>query len=139
MINSGLINGMPVHADYNLITNVLRNELGFEGVILTDWEDINKLHSRDKVAKTIKEAIKISINAGIDMSMVPYDYEVFCKNLIDLVNEGEVKVSRIDDAVKRILKLKLELDLFNVPVTNYQDYDDFGSKKYAKLAYNAAS
>ena len=139
MINSGLINGMPVHADYNLITNVLRNELGFEGVILTDWEDINKLHSRDKVAKTIKEAIKISINAGIDMSMVPYDYEVFCKNLIDLVNEGEVKVSRIDDAVKRILKLKLELDLFNVPVTNYQDYDDFGSEKYAKLAYNAAS
>ena len=139
MINSGLINGKPVHADYNLITNVLRNELGFEGVILTDWEDINKLHSRDKVAKTIKEAIKIAINAGIDMSMVPYDYEVFCENLIDLVNEGEVQMSRIDDAVKRILKLKFELDLFNMPVTNYQDYGDFGSKKYTKLAYNAAS
>ena len=139
MINSGLINGVPVHADYNIMINVLRNKLGFEGVILTDWEDIRKLHDRDKVAKNQKEAIKIAINAGIDMSMVPYEYEHFVKNLISLVEEGEVSMGRIDDAVKRILKLKFELDLFKNPVTNYNDYEDFGSKKHHQLAYKAAS
>ena len=139
MINSGLINGLPVHADYNLMINVLRNELGFEGVILTDWEDIRKLHDRDKVADSQKEAVKMAINAGIDMSMVPYEYENFINNLKDLVNEGEVSVERIDDAVKRILKLKLELDLFENPVTNYEEYSDFGSKKHHQLAYKAAS
>ena len=139
MINSGLINGVPVHADYNLMTNILRNKLGFQGVILTDWEDIRKLHDRDKVAKNQREAIKIAINAGIDMSMVPYEYEHFIKNLKSLVEEGEVSMERIDDAVKRILKLKLELDLFNNPVTNYEEYDDFGSKKHHQLAYKSAS
>ena len=102
MINSGLINGVPVHADYNIMINVLRKKLGFEGVILTDWEDIRKLHDRDKVAKNQREAIKIAINAGIDMSMVPYEYEHFVKNLISLVEEGEVSMERINDAVKRI-------------------------------------
>ena len=139
MINSGLINGVPVHADYNLMINVLRNKLGFEGVILTDWEDIRKLHDRDKVAKNQKEAIKMAINAGIDMSMIPYEYEHFIKNLMLLVKEGEVSIERIDDAVMRILKLKFELDLFNNPVTNYEDYEDFGSKKHHQLAYKAAS
>ena len=139
MINSGLINGLPVHADYNLMINVLRNELGFEGLILTDWEDIRKLHDRDKVADSQKEAVKMAINAGIDMSMVPYEYENFINNLKDLVNEGEVSIERIDDAVKRILKLKLELDLFENPVTNYEEYSDFGSKKHHQLAYKAAS
>ena len=139
MINSGLINGLPVHADYNIMINVLRNELGFEGVILTDWEDIRKLHDRDKVADSQKEAVKMAINAGIDMSMVPYEYENFINNLKDLVNEGEVSIERIDDAVKRILKLKLELDLFENPVTNYEEYSDFGSKKHHQLAYKAAS
>ena len=139
MINSGLINGFPVHADYNLMINVLRNKLGFQGVILTDWEDIRKLHDRDKVAKNQREAIKIAINAGIDMSMVPYEYEHFIKNLKSLVEEGEVSMERINDAVKRILKLKLELDLFNNPVTNYEEYDDFGSKKHHQLAYKSAS
>ena len=139
MINSGLINGLPVHADYNLMINVLRNELGFEGVILTDWEDIRKLHDRDKVADSQKEAVKMAINAGIDMSMVPYEYENFINNLKDLVNEGEVSIERIDDAVKRILKLKLELDLFENPVRNYEEYSDFGSKKHHQLAYKAAS
>ena len=139
MINSGLINGLPVHADYNLMINVLRNELGFEGVILTDWEDIRKLHDRDKVADSQKEAVKMAINAGIDMSMVPYEYENFINNLKDLVSEGEVSIERIDDAVKRILKLKLELDLFENPVTNYEEYIDFGSKKHHQLAYKAAS
>ena len=139
MINSGLINGVPVHADYNLMINVLRNKLGFEGVILTDWEDIRKLHDRDKVAKNQKEAIKMAINAGIDMSMIPYEYEHFIKNLIALVKEGEVSIERIDDAVMRILKLKFELDLFNNPVTNFEEYEDFGSKKHHQLAYKAAS
>ena len=139
MINSGLINGIPVHADYNLLINVLRNKLGFQGVILTDWEDIRKLHDRDKVAKTQKEAVKIAINAGIDMSMVPYEYEQFFNDLVELVEEGEVSMGRIDDAVKRILELKFDLDLFENPVTNYEDYDDFGSKKHHQLAYKAAS
>jgi len=139
MINSGLINGIPVHADYNILTNLLRKELGFEGVILTDWEDINKLYDRDKVAKSKKEATKMAINSGIDMSMVPYDYEEFCNNLIELVEEGEVKMSRIDDAVSKILKLKIELGLFETPVTDYREYDDFGSEKHNQLAYKAAS
>ncbi len=139
MINSGLINGIPVHADYNLLINTLRNKLGFQGVILTDWEDIRKLHDRDKVAKTQKEAVKIAINAGIDMSMVPYEYEQFFNDLVELVEDGEVSMDRIDDAVKRILELKFELDLFQNPVTNYEDYQDFGSKKHHQLAYKAAS
>jgi len=139
MINSGLINGISVHRDYNLLTNTLRKDLGFEGVILTDWENINRLYDRDKVVKNKKEATKIAINAGIDMSMVPYDYEEFCKNLIELVNEGEVKMSRIDDAVRRILKLKIELGLFDTPVTDYRNYPDFGSEKHHNLAYKAAS
>ena len=139
MINSGLINGIPVHADYNLLINVLRNKLGFQGVILTDWEDIRKLHDRDKVAKTQKEAVKIAINAGIDMSMVPYEYEQFFNDLVELVEEGEVSMDRINDAVKRILELKFDLDLFQNPVTNYEDYEDFGSKKHHQLAYKAAS
>lgn len=139
MINSGLINGVPAHADYDLMINTLRNELKFEGVIVSDWEDIRKLHDRDKVAKNQKEAVKIAINAGIDMSMVPYEYEQFIGDLLALVREGEVKESRIDDAVKRILKLKFELDLFDNPVTNYEDYDDFGSKKHHQLAYKSAS
>jgi|TARA_X000000950_G_scaffold20651_1_gene22245 beta-glucosidase len=139
MINSGLINGIPVHADYNLLINVLRNKLDFQGVILTDWEDIRKLHDRDKVAKSQKEAVKIAINAGIDMSMVPYEYEQFFNDLVQLVEEGEVSIDRIDDAVKRILTLKYELDLFQNPVTDYKDYTDFGSKKHHQLAYKAAS
>ena len=139
MINSGLINGIPVHADYNLLINVLRNKLDFQGVILTDWEDIRKLHDRDKVAKSQKEAVKIAINAGIDMSMVPYEYEQFFNDLVQLVDEGEVSMDRIDDAVKRILTLKYELDLFQNPVTDYKDYTDFGSKKHHQLAYKAAS
>ena len=139
MINSGLINGIPVHADYNLLINVLRNKLDFQGVILTDWEDIRKLHDRDKVAKSQKEAVKIAINAGIDMSMVPYEYEQFFNDLVELVEEGEVNMDRIDDAVKRILTLKYELDLFENPVTDYKDYTYFGSKKHHQLAYKAAS
>lgn len=139
MINSGLINGIPVHASFKILTEILRNKLGFQGVILTDWEDINKLCDRDKVAKNRKEAIKMAINAGIDMSMVPYEYEEFIELLTELVKEGRVEISRIDDATRKILRLKYELDLFNNPVTNYKDYPDFGSEESDKLAYESAS
>ena len=139
MINSGIINGESVHASYKLLTEILRNQLGFEGVILTDWEDINKLCDRDKIAVNRKEAIKIAINAGIDMSMVPYEYEEFTDYLFELVEEGKVKMSRINDATRKILKLKFELDLFQNPVTNYQHYPKFGSKESNKLAYESAS
>ena len=139
MINSGIINGESVHASYKLLTEILRNKLGFEGVILTDWEDINKLCDRDKVAVNRKKAIQMAINAGIDMSMVPYEYEEFTDYLFELVEEGKVKMSRIDDATRKILKLKFELGLFKNPVTNYQDYPEFGSEESNKLAYESAS
>jgi beta-glucosidase len=139
MINSGIINGESVHASYKLLTEILRNKLGFEGVILTDWEDINKLCDRDKVAVNRKKAIQMAINAGIDMSMVPYEYEEFTDYLFELVEEGKVKMSRIDDATRKILKLKFELGLFKNPVTNYQDYPKFGSEESNKLAYESAS
>ena len=136
MINSGLINGIPVHADRYLLTDLLRDELGFDGIILTDWEDINKLHDRDKVAESRKDAIKIAINAGIDMSMIPYDYEEFCDNLLELVKEGEISEARIDESVRRILKLKIELGLFDKK--NKPDYSDFGSQTHQNYAYAAA-
>ena len=139
MISSGLINGIPVHANYDLIIKILRQKLGFDGVILSDWEDINKLHTRDKVAESKKEAVKIAINSGIDMSMIPYDYEQYCRFLLELVNEGEVSIERINDAVSRILKLKLDLGLFENPITDFSKYEAFGSKKHKELAYNAAS
>ena len=111
MINSSIINGLPVHANFNLLTKLLREELGFEGVIITDWADIENIHNRDKAADSHKEAVKLAINAGIDMSMVPYNFN-FCDHLIQLVNEGEVSMDRIDDAVRKISKLKIALGLF---------------------------
>jgi beta-glucosidase len=139
MINSGIINGISVHASHDIITKLLKEELKFEGVVVSDWMDIVNLHTRDKIAKDDKEAIKLAINAGIDMSMVPYEYETFCDNLIALVKEGEVKESRIDDAVRRILKLKLKLNLWEQAVTNISDYPEFGSEKSARMAYEAAA
>jgi len=139
MINSGLINGVSVHASYDIITKLLKEELGFGGVVVTDWMDIINLQKRDKIAKDNKEAIKLAINAGIDMSMVPYDYVNFCNDLVALVKSGEVKESRIDDAVRRILKLKLKLGLFENRLTSAENYPDFGSEKHAKLSYNAAA
>ncbi|SKC89538.1 glycoside hydrolase family 3 N-terminal domain-containing protein [Ohtaekwangia koreensis] len=138
MINSGLINGIPVHADYTILTKLLKEELGFKGVAVTDWKDIDNLYERDKVASSPKEAVKLAINAGIDMSMIPYNFK-FCDYLIALVKEGEVPMSRIDDAVRRILTLKFELGLFETPVTNYKDYPEFGSKAFEQSAYQAAS
>ena len=139
MINSGIINGIPVHSSYKILTDLLRNRLGFEGVILTDWEDINKLHDRDKIVSSKKEAIRLAINAGIDMSMVPYEYEEFIDNLMELVNEGKVTMDRIDEAVSKILKLKFELDLFENPSTSPSDYNDFASEEFQGMAYQSAA
>ncbi len=139
MVNSGIINGIPVHANYDLLTNILRKELGFEGVVVTDWADIENLYKRDRVAANNKEAVKMAINAGIDMSMIPYDYEPFCNDLIALVKEGEVKMSRIDEAVGRILTLKYKLDLFEKPTVNPEDYPKFGSEEFGKKAYEVAA
>ncbi|WP_255491339.1 glycoside hydrolase family 3 N-terminal domain-containing protein [Dysgonomonas sp. ZJ279] len=139
MINSGIINNEPVHASYDLLTTLLRDEMGFKGMIVTDWEDINKLYTRDRLATSIKESVKLAINAGIDMSMVPYDYKEFCTVLTELVNEGEVPMSRIDDAATRIVVLKLKLDLFNTPNTYSKDYPEFGSQAFRKASYDAAA
>lgn len=139
MINSGIINGEPVHASYNLMTKLLREVMGFDGMIVTDWEDINKLYTRDKMVPSIKEAIKAGINAGIDMSMIPINYKEFCSLLTELVNEGAVPMSRIDDAAQRIIALKLKLNLFDVPNTYRKDYPEFNSKEFQKASYNAAA
>jgi beta-glucosidase len=138
MVNSGIINGVPVHASYDLITKLLKEELKFKGVVVTDWKDIENLHDRDKVAASQKEAVKLAVNAGIDMSMIPYNFK-FCTYLTELVNEGEVPQARIDDAVRRILTLKYELGLFEKPVTHFKDYPEFGSKAYESQAFQAAA
>ncbi len=134
MVNSGLINGVPVHASYKMLTELLKNELGFTGLVVTDWNDINNIHTRDKVAKDAKEAVKMAINAGIDMSMIPYSLD-FCDYLVELVNEGEVPMARIDDAVRRVLNTKYKLGLFETPVTHYVDYPLFGSEEFTNDAY----
>jgi len=139
MINSGIINGVPVHTNYNLLTNLLREELGFKGLIVTDWADIENLYTRDRVAKDHKEAIMLAINAGIDMSMIAYEYERFCDNLIELVKEGKVKESRINDAVTHILTLKYKLGLFENPVYDLKKYPKFGSKEFEQAAYQTAA
>jgi beta-glucosidase len=138
MINSGDINGTPVHANYDVLTKLLRDELKFTGVAVTDWEDIYKLVNVHHVAATKKEAVKMAIMAGIDMSMTPNDFE-FNELLIQLVNEGSVPQSRIDLSVKRILNLKKELGLFDQVVYPEDKYTDFGSQKFAEVSYNAAS
>jgi len=137
MVNSGLINGVPVHASKKMLTDILKDELGFTGVIVTDWKDIENIHERDLVASTQKEAVKLAINAGIDMSMIPYNFD-FCDYLVELVNEGEVPMSRIDDAVRRVLNMKWKLNLFETPVTHYEDYPLFGSEEFEQAAYETA-
>ncbi|WP_113664027.1 glycoside hydrolase family 3 N-terminal domain-containing protein [Pedobacter nanyangensis] len=139
MINSGIINGVPVHANYQLLTKLLREELGFKGLIVTDWGDIENLHTRDRVAKDHKEAIMLAINAGIDMSMIAYDYERFCDNLVALVKEGKVKETRINDAVTHILTLKYKLGLFEKAVYDLKQYPKFGSKEFEQAAYQTAA
>ena len=139
MVNSGIINGIPVHANYDILIKLLREELGFEGLIVTDWGDIENLYKRDMVAVDNKEAVKMAINAGIDMSMISYMYEPFCNDLIALVKEGEVPMNRIDDAVRRVLTLKYKLNLFDKPTVDVKDYPKFGGKEHAQKAYEVAA
>lgn len=139
MINSGIINGIPVHSNYNIVTKLLKEELGFKGLVVTDWGDIENLFKRDHIAKDDKEAIMLAINAGIDMSMIACNYEVFCDNLVALVKEGKVKQERIDDAVRRILLVKFATGLFEKPTTNPKDYPKFASKEFQTAAYNTAA
>ncbi|PTN05030.1 glycoside hydrolase family 3 N-terminal domain-containing protein [Mangrovibacterium marinum] len=137
MVNSGSINGVPVHANYDLLTKWLKEDLKWDGMLLTDWADIDNLYTREHIAANKKEAIQIAINAGIDMAMEPYDLH-FCTLLKELVEENKVPMSRIDDAVRRILRLKLRLDLFNCPNTMTEDYPLFGSNEHKQLARHAA-
>lgn len=137
MVNSGVDNGVPFHANKELLTQWLKEDLNWDGMIVTDWADINNLCTRDHIATTKKEAIKIAINAGIDMSMVPYEVS-FCDYLKELVEEGEVPMSRIDDAVSRVLRLKYRLGLFEHPYWDIGDYKEFGSEKFAAAALQAA-
>lgn len=137
MINSTEINGTPVHANHHILTDILKDELQFEGFAVTDWEDILFLYNRHHVAKDEKEATKIAINAGVDMSMVPMKLD-FADHLIALVNEGEVSEARINDAVRRILRVKFRVGLFDAPITPLEDYPDFGSEKFIDYAYEAA-
>ena len=137
MVNSGIVNGIPVHANHELLTVWLKEQLNWDGLIVTDWADIHNLHNRDKVAVDYKDAIRIAINAGIDMSMTPYDTE-FCTLLKQLVQEGKVSQARIDDAVSRIVRLKLRLGLFKTPVTAPSQYPLFAGKEHAAKALDLA-
>lgn len=137
MVNSTEINGTPVHIDRHILTDILKEEMKFEGFAVTDWEDIVMLHTVHKVAPTYKEAVAMAINAGIDMSMVPSDVK-FHQYLVELVNEGRIPMSRIDDAVRRILRVKMKLGLFEKPISDYNYYSKFGSAEHAEANYKAA-
>ena len=137
MVNSASVNGVPLHASYEYLTKWLKEDLQWDGFLVTDWADINNLFSREHVAKDKKDAIRIAINAGIDMSMDPYSVE-FCILLKELVNEGKVKMSRIDDAVRRILRAKYRLGLFDEPNTGGKGFEKFGSDEFAAASLRAA-
>ena len=139
MVNSGDINGIPVHADKEILTTLLRDELGFRGVAVTDWEDIMKLEHPHRIASTLKEAVKLAVNAGIDMSMVPNDYR-FSDLLLELVNEGEVPMKRIDEAVSRILTMKKKLGLFKTPFSpSSHSYPLVASDSFIQISYETAA
>ena len=137
MVNSASVNGVPLHASYEYLTKWLKEDLQWDGFLVTDWADINNLFSREHVAKDKKDAIRIAINAGIDMSMDPYSVE-FCILLKELVNEGKVSMARIDDAVRRILRAKYRLGLFDEPNTGGKGFEKFGSDEFATASLKAA-
>ena len=137
MVNSASVNGVPLHASYEYLTKWLKEDLKWDGMLVTDWADINNLFQREHVAKDKKDAIRIAINAGIDMSMDPYSVD-FCILLKELVQEGKVSMSRIDDAVRRILRVKYRLGLFDEPNTGGKGYEKFGSQEHADKALRAA-
>jgi len=137
MVNSASVNGVPLHASYEYLTQWLKEDLQWDGMLVTDWADINNLFTREHVAKDKKDAIRIAINAGIDMSMDPYSID-FCILLKELVQEGAVKMERIDDAVRRILRVKYRLGLFDQPNTGGKGFEKFGSDEFALKALRAA-
>ena len=139
IVNSGELNGIPSHANEYLLKTVLRDELNFEGVVLSDWGDIERLFTVHRVSANRKEAAEIAIKSGVDICMVPNDF-VFCENLIALVNEGKISESSIDESVRRILRLKFDLGLFDNPITIPENADErFGGKAHLELAYQAAA
>ncbi len=137
MVNSASINGTPVHCNPVLLTQWLKDETGWDGMVVTDWADINNLYKREKVAADVRGAVKLAINAGVDMSMVPYSCD-FCDALKSLVEAGEVPMSRIDDAVRRVLRLKCRLGLFDTPDTSLADYPDLGCEAFSEVSLHAA-
>ena len=137
MVNSAEVDGIPGHANYHLLTEVLRNEMNFKGLVVSDWEDIKRLHTRDRVASTPKEAVRISVMAGVDMSMVPYDFS-FYNYLLELVKEGTVPMWRIDEAVSRILAVKMQVGLFDNPYPNKELLKDFAKNEFTAINLNAA-
>jgi beta-glucosidase len=138
MVNSGIINGVSTHADYRLLTEWIKEDLGFDGVIVTDWADVQNLYTRDNISKDYKGAVKAAINAGIDMVMEPYNL-AFCPALKELVEDGEVSTERIDDAVRRVLRLKYRLGLFEKPYWPRAEFPDFGSNEHEAVAKSAAA
>ena len=138
MVNSASVNGMPMHANKDILTGWLKEETGWDGVLITDWADINNLYTREMVAKDKKDALRIAINAGIDMIMEPYSCDA-CGYLVELVKEGKIPMSRIDDACRRVLRLKYRLDLFKNPTQKLKNYPKFGGEEFAKLALEGAT
>lgn len=138
MVNSASVNGMPIHANKEILTGWLKEETGWDGVLVTDWADINNLYTREMVAKDKKDALRIAINAGIDMIMEPYSCDA-CGYLIELVKEGKIPMSRIDDACRRVLRMKYRLDLFKNPTQKLKNYPKFGGEEFAKLALEGAT
>ena len=138
MVNSASVNGMPMHANKDILTGWLKEETGWDGVLITDWADINNLYTREMVAKDKKDALRIAINAGIDMIMEPYSCDA-CGYLIELVKEGKIPMSRIDDACRRVLRMKYRLDLFKNPTQKLKNYPKFGGEEFAKLALEGAT
>lgn len=137
MVNSASINSVPVHASHEYLTEWAKEQLKWDGMAVTDWADINNLYTREHIAADRKEAVALGINAGIDMIMDPYDPEV-CKDIIAAVNEKMIPMSRIDDAVRRVLRLKVRLGLFENPVWNVDNYDKFACKEFRDNSYDAA-
>lgn len=138
MVNSASVNGMPMHANKDILTGWLKEETGWDGVLITDWADINNLYTREMVAKDKKDALRIAINAGIDMIMEPYSCDA-CGYLVELVKEGKIPMSRIDDACRRVLRMKYRLDLFKNPTQKLKNYPKFGGEEFAKLALEGAT
>ncbi len=138
MVNSASVNGMPMHANKDILTGWLKEETGWDGVLITDWADINNLYTREMVAKDKKDALRIAINAGIDMIMEPYSCDA-CGYLVELVKEGKIPMSRINDACRRVLRMKYRLDLFKNPTQKLKNYPKFGGEEFAKLALEGAT